>query len=93
MEYDFKTDLFQCLRFIQEKLSILHERRVDFYDDPFIVPLIKAICYAKIKDVKTKFRVRDKQCSTLMGVIDPYFCLEPGEVFIQINPFIKDQRK
>lgn len=69
----------------------LHKQQYHYETDPFIEPMIKSICYNRLKDVKTKFRIKDEFCCNLIGVLDPYHVLQPGEVFIQFNPYIKSE--
>lgn len=76
-KFKFKDDypfmLFSSIKFLDYKLHSVHkEGRVDYYSDPFIGPLIKLVCYTKFKELRKRFRVFDKNCCVLMGVIDPY---------------------
>ena len=43
IEYEFPSEIFQSFRFIQWKLSIMHKKGMDYYADPFIMPIIKII--------------------------------------------------
>lgn len=72
--------LFSSIKFIDHKLYSVHKANFDYYADPFIGPLIKLVCFSKFKELRKRFRVYDDNCCVLMGVIDPYACLEEGEV-------------
>ncbi|CAI2372036.1 unnamed protein product [Moneuplotes crassus] len=81
----YPVELYQSFCIIERKLSEMYINGEDFYQDPFIEPIIKRICLNRLRDVRKKFRILDKFSCNLIGVIDPYDCLEEGEVFFQFN--------
>ncbi|CAI2372647.1 unnamed protein product [Moneuplotes crassus] len=85
----YPAELFQSFCVIQRKIEGMHKQGDDYYKDPFIKPIIKSICFNRLRDVCKKFRIFDKFSCNLIGVIDPYNCLEENEVFIQINKSTK----
>ena len=47
-----------------------------------------------MRDVKTKFRIKDYKSCVLIGVLDPFDCLQEGEIFVQLCPEVQyDQRR
>lgn len=83
---DIPFMLFSSIKFIDYKLRCVHkDDKINYFKDPFIGPLIKLVCYNKFKELRKRFRVYDEYCCVLIGVIDPYDCLEENEVYIQPN--------
>ena len=80
-EYPFM--LFSSIKFIDTKLYEAHKNNLNYFSDPFIGPLIKLVCYNKLKELRKRFRVFDEKCWVLIGVFDPYEWLEEGEVYIK----------
>ncbi|CAI2372025.1 unnamed protein product [Moneuplotes crassus] len=85
----YPAELFQSFCIIQRKIEGMHNQGDDYYKDPFIKPIIKSICFNRLRDVCKKFRIFDEFSCNIIGVIDPYNCLDKGEVFIQINKSTK----
>ena len=83
INHKYPAELFQSFKFIQSKLIDLHAKGVDYYNDPFIKPIIKTIWYNRLRNLRKKFRIYDSLGWNLIGVMDPYDCLQEGEVFIQ----------
>ena len=74
--------LFSSVKYINYKLWDVHKnsKSIDMFKDPFIGPLIKLLCFTKFKELRKRFRIFDRNCCVLMGVLDPYGCLQEGEV-------------
>ena len=59
-EYPFM--LFSSIKFIDTKLYEAHKNNLNYFSDPFIGPLIKLVCYNKLKELRKRFRVFDEKC-------------------------------
>jgi hypothetical protein len=77
--------LFSAIKHIDQKLYYVHKEGIEYMNDPFVGPLIKLVWYSKLREVKKRFRIFDKNWCVLIGVIDPYNWLEEGEVYVQPN--------
>ena len=62
IKHEYPEELFQAFRFIQKKLSQMHEEGEDYFNDPFIKPLIKIICFNRFREVRKRFRIHDEFC-------------------------------
>ena len=83
MTDEYPTQLLSAIKFLTIKLRKVYEDGVNIYRDPLIGPLMKLVCYNRFTELRKRFRVYDEDWCVLMGVIDPYDCLDEGEVFVQ----------
>jgi RNA-dependent RNA polymerase len=86
LKWDSKNlpDLLSFVNMVSSKISEVPVKGNELQNDPFILPLIKLVSFNKFSEVKEKFRIYDKNWCSLIGVIDPYNCLNEGEAFVQI---------
>jgi hypothetical protein len=79
----YLSALSSSVNMISSKIRKASSQGIDMAKDPFILPLVKLVNYNKFSEIRKRFRIFDEQCWVLVGVIDPYGCLEEGEVFVQ----------
>ena len=59
-EFEYPNEIFQSFRIIGKKLYEMHAKHINYSNDPFIKPMIKAICFNKFKEVRKRFRIYDE---------------------------------